>query len=137
MSTSCSRHARHGAAVDGDELQIYLRRVRGALPREGSRSAWAASRRRSSAGSPEADKKGLLILAVWENGDRQIHKRPIKARRPQGHEAPRAGRQVAAEMFRDTATLSPMKFSEALHRAADRSDGRPGEPVYADLLGEL
>ena len=48
--------------------------------------------------APEAEKKGLLVLAVWENGYRQItnSKRPIKVPgRPQGHQAARAGRQVA------------------------------------------
>ena len=49
---------------------------------------------------PEAEKKGLRVLAVWENGVRHItnNKRPIqRAGRPAGHQAARARGQVARE----------------------------------------
>ena len=50
--------------------------------------------------APEAEKKGLKVLAVWENGYRHItnNKHPIKTPADlQGHQAARARGQVARE----------------------------------------
>ncbi len=87
---------------------------------------------------PEAEKKGLKVLAVWENGFRQItnSKRPIKAPADlAGNQAARARGQVARE---DVPGLrrepEPDEVLRGVHRAADRRDGRRGEPVHADLL---
>ena len=88
--------------------------------------------------APEAEKKGL-------QGHRRVGKRlpphhqqqaaDQGAGRPAGHQAARARRQVARE---DVPGLrrepEPDEVLRALHRAADRRDGRPGESVHADLL---
>ena len=91
--------------------------------------------------APEAEKKGLKVLAVWENGYRHItnNKHPIvKPAGPEGHQAARAGRQVARE---DVPGLrrepEPDEVLGGVHRAADRRDGRPGEPVLADRLRQV
>ena len=88
--------------------------------------------------APEAEKKGLKVLAVWENGFRHItnSKRADQdAGRPEGHQAARARGQVARE---DVPGLrrepEPDEVLRAVHRAADRRDGRPGKPVHADLF---
>ena len=49
---------------------------------------------------PEAEKKGLKVLAVWENGYPPHHEQQAAdqgAGRPAGHQAARARRQVARE----------------------------------------
>ena len=91
--------------------------------------------------APEAEKKGLKVLAVWENGYRHItnNKHPIvKPAGPAGHQAARARRQVARE---DVPGLrrepEPDEVLRGVHRAADRRDGRPGEPVLADRLRQV
>src|SRR5207247_9329721 len=49
----------------------------------------------------------------------------------------RAGRRVAGEEVPGLRRESqPDEVLRALHRAADRSDGRRGESLYADLLGQ-
>ena len=89
---------------------------------------------------PEAEKKGLKVLAVWENGVPPHHEQQAAdqgSRRPAGHQAARARRQVARE---DVPGLrrqpEPDEILRAVHGAADRRDGRPGESVHADLLGQ-
>ncbi len=89
---------------------------------------------------PEAEKKGLKVLAVWENGVRHItnSKRPIKVpadlqgiklRVPEG--------KWRVKMFQAYgANPEPDEVLRAVHGAADRRDGRAGESVHADLLGQ-
>ena len=91
---------------------------------------------------PEAEKKGLKVLAVWENGFRQItnSKRPIKVSRPisQGIKLRVPEGQVAGEDVPGLRRQSePDEVLRGLHRAADRRDGRRGEPAHADLFGEV
>ncbi len=94
--------------------------------------------------APEADKKGLLILAVWENGYRQItnSKRPIrvpadlkgmKLRVPEG--------KWRLKMFQAYgANPSPMKFSElftALQTGVMDAQENPFTQIYSAKLQEV
>jgi tripartite ATP-independent transporter DctP family solute receptor len=94
--------------------------------------------------APEADKKGLLILAVWENGYRHItnSKRPIKApadlkgiklRVPEG--------KWRLKMFQAYgANPSPMKFSElftALQTGVMDGEENPFTQIYSAKLQEV
>ena len=69
--------------------------------------------------APEAEKKGLKVLALWENGYRHItnNKKPIK----------------------EPADLQGIKPDEVLgtvHRASNRRHGWPGKSIHANLLGQ-
>jgi len=94
--------------------------------------------------APEADKKGLLVLAVWENGYRQItnSKRPIKVpadlkgiklRVPEG--------KWRLKMFQAYgANPSPMKFSElftALQTGVMDGEENPYTQIYSAKLQEV
>jgi tripartite ATP-independent transporter DctP family solute receptor len=94
--------------------------------------------------APEADKKGLLVLAVWENGYRQItnSKRPIKVpadlkgiklRVPEG--------KWRVKMFQAYgANPSPMKFSElftALQTGVMDGQENPFTQIYSAKLQEV
>jgi len=94
--------------------------------------------------APEADKKGLLVLAVWENGYRHItnSKRPIKVpadlkgiklRVPEG--------KWRLKMFQAYgANPSPMKFSElftALQTGVMDGEENPFTQIYSAKLQEV
>jgi tripartite ATP-independent transporter DctP family solute receptor len=94
--------------------------------------------------APEAEKKGLLILAVWENGYRHItnSKRPIKVpadlkgiklRVPEG--------KWRLKMFQAYgANPSPMKFSElftALQTGVMDGEENPFTQIYSAKLQEV
>jgi tripartite ATP-independent transporter DctP family solute receptor len=94
--------------------------------------------------APEADKKGLLVLAVWENGYRNItnSKRPIKVpadlkgiklRVPEG--------KWRVKMFQAYgANPSPMKFSElftALQTGVMDGQENPFTQIYSAKLQEV
>jgi len=93
---------------------------------------------------PEAEKKGLKVLAVWENGFRQItnSKRPIKTpadlqgiklRVPEG--------KWRVKMFQAYgANPSPMKFSElfaALQTGVMDGEENPFTQIYSAKLQEV
>src|SRR6266568_554811 len=93
---------------------------------------------------PEAEKKGLKILAVWENGYRHItnNKRPIKVpadlkgiklRVPEG--------KWRVKMFQEYgANPSPMKFSElftALQTGVMDGEENPFTQIYSAKLQEV
>ncbi len=94
--------------------------------------------------APEAEKKGLLVLAVWENGYRNItnSKRPIKVpadlkgiklRVPEG--------KWRVKMFQAYgANPSPMKFSElftALQTGVMDGQENPFTQIYSAKLQEV
>jgi len=94
--------------------------------------------------APEAEKKGLKILAVWENGYRHItnNKRPIKTpedlkgiklRVPEG--------KWRVKMFQEYgANPSPMKFSElftALQTGVMDGQENPFTQIYSAKLQEV
>jgi tripartite ATP-independent transporter DctP family solute receptor len=94
--------------------------------------------------APAAEKKGLKIIAVWENGFRHItnNKQPIKTpadlkgiklRVPQG--------KWRVRMFQDYgATPSPMKFSElftALQTGVMDGEENPLTQIYSAKLQEV
>jgi tripartite ATP-independent transporter DctP family solute receptor len=94
--------------------------------------------------APAAEKKGLKIIAVWENGFRHItnNKKPIKTpadlkgiklRVPQG--------KWRVKMFQDYgATPSPMKFSElftALQTGVMDGQENPLTQIYSAKLQEV
>jgi len=94
--------------------------------------------------APEAEKKGLKVLAVWENGFRHItnNKQPIKSpadlkgiklRVPEG--------KWRMKMFQDYgATPSPMKFSElftALQTGVMDGQENPFTQIYSAKLHEV
>ena len=94
--------------------------------------------------APEAEKKGLLVLAVWENGYRNItnSKRPIKTpadlkgiklRVPEG--------KWRVKMFQAYgANPSPMKFSElftALQTGVMDGQENPFTQIYSAKLQEV
>jgi tripartite ATP-independent transporter DctP family solute receptor len=94
--------------------------------------------------APEAEKKGLKILAVWENGYRHItnNKRPIKTpadlkgiklRVPEG--------KWRVRMFQEYgANPSPMKFSElftALQTGVMDGQENPLTQIYSAKLQEV
>ena len=85
---------------------------------------------------PEAEKKGLKVhrgLGERLPPHHQLQAPDQHAGRPAGHQAARARGQVARE---DVPGLRRQPFADevlgGIHRAADRRDGRPGEPVHAD-----
>lgn len=93
---------------------------------------------------PEAEKKGLKVLAVWENGERHItnNKRPIKVpadlagiklRVPEG--------KWRVKMFQAYgANPSPMKFSElftALQTGVMDGQENPFTQIYSAKLQEV
>jgi tripartite ATP-independent transporter DctP family solute receptor len=94
--------------------------------------------------APEAEKKGLKVIAVWENGERHItnSKRPIKApadlagiklRVPEG--------KWRVKMFQAYgANPSPMKFSElftALQTGVMDGQENPFTQIYSAKLQEV
>jgi TRAP-type transport system periplasmic protein len=94
--------------------------------------------------APEAEKKGLKVLAVWENGERHItnSKRPIKVpadlsgiklRVPEG--------KWRVKMFQAYgANPSPMKFSElftALQTGVMDGEENPFTQIYSAKLQEV
>jgi TRAP-type transport system periplasmic protein len=94
--------------------------------------------------APEAEKKGLKILAVWENGYRHItnNKKPIKVpddlkgiklRVPEG--------KWRVKMFQEYgANPSPMKFSElftALQTGVMDGEENPFTQIYSAKLQEV
>ena len=94
--------------------------------------------------APEAEKKGLKVVAVWENGFRHItnNKQPIKSpadlkgiklRVPEG--------KWRMKMFQDYgATPSPMKFSElftALQTGVMDGQENPFTQIYSAKLHEV
>ena len=94
--------------------------------------------------APEADKKGLKVLAVWENGVRHItnNRKPIKApadlqgiklRVPEG--------KWRVKMFQAYgANPSPMKFSElftALQTGVMDGQENPFTQIYSAKLNEV
>ena len=94
--------------------------------------------------APEAEKKGLKVIAVWENGERHItnNKRPIKApadlagiklRVPEG--------KWRVKMFQAYgANPSPMKFSElftALQTGVMDGQENPFTQIYSAKLQEV
>ena len=88
--------------------------------------------------APEAEKKGYKLLAVWENGFRQItnNKHPIKTPADlKGMKLRVPAGQVAGE---DVPGLRREPVADGVlggvRRAADRRDGRAGEPAHADRL---
>jgi len=94
--------------------------------------------------APEAEKKGLKIIAIWENGYRHLtnNKRPIKVpadlkgiklRVPEG--------KWRVRMFQDYgANPSPMKFSElftALQTGVMDGQENPFTQIYSSKLHEV
>jgi len=94
--------------------------------------------------APEAEKKGLKVLAVWENGERHItnNKRPVKVpadlagiklRVPEG--------KWRVKMFQAYgANPSPMKFSElftALQTGVMDGQENPFTQIYSAKLQEV
>ncbi len=94
--------------------------------------------------APEAEKKGLKIIAIWENGYRHItnNKKPIKVpsdlkgiklRVPEG--------KWRVRMFQDYgANPSPMKFSElftALQTGVMDAQENPFTQIYSSKLHEV
>jgi len=94
--------------------------------------------------APEAEKKGLKVIAVWENGERHItnNKRPIKVpadlagiklRVPEG--------KWRVKMFQAYgANPSPMKFSElftALQTGVMDGEENPFTQIYSAKLQEV
>jgi TRAP-type transport system periplasmic protein len=94
--------------------------------------------------APEAEKKGLKVLAVWENGERHLtnNKRPIKVpadlagiklRVPEG--------KWRVKMFQAYgANPSPMKFSElftALQTGVMDGQENPFTQIYSAKLQEV
>ena len=93
---------------------------------------------------PEAEKKGLKILAVWENGFRQItnNKRPIKVPSDlQGIKLRVPGGKWRVKMFQAYgANPSPMKFSElfaALQTGVMDGEENPFTQIYSAKLQEV
>ena len=137
-----ARHARHGAAVDGDELAGRpLRRVRDALHREEPRphgedregDLLGEARARGREEGPQ----GPRGLGERRAAHHEQQAADQGARRPGRHQAARARGQVAREDVPGVRRQpQPDEVLRAVHRAADGRDGRAGEPVHADLLGK-
>ncbi len=135
-----ARHRRHGAALDGDDLG-GRRSSACSRCRIWSRTATTCARIEKEVFwptlAPEAEKQGYKVLAVWENGFRHItnNKRPIK--RPRTCRASSCAcpsGEWRVKMFQAYgANPTPDEVLRGVHRAADRRDGRPGEPADADL----
>ena len=93
---------------------------------------------------PEAEKKGLKVLAVWENGFRQItnSKRPIKAPADlAGIKLRVPGGKWRVKMFQAYgANPSPMKFSEvftALQTGVMDGEENPFTQIYSAKFQEV
>jgi len=93
---------------------------------------------------PEAEKKGLKILAVWENGYRHItnNKHPIKVPADlQGIKLRVPGGKWRVKMFQAYgANPSPMKFSElftALQTGVMDGEENPFTQIYSAKLQEV
>jgi tripartite ATP-independent transporter DctP family solute receptor len=93
---------------------------------------------------PEAEKKGLKVLAVWENGFRQItnNKRPIKAPADlAGIKLRVPGGKWRVKMFQAYgANPSPMKFSEvftALQTGVMDGEENPFTQIYSAKFQEV
>jgi len=93
---------------------------------------------------PEAEKKGLKVLAVWENGFRQItnSKRPIKAPADlSGIKLRVPGGKWRVKMFQAYgANPSPMKFSEvftALQTGVMDGEENPFTQIYSAKFQEV
>ena len=138
-----ARHARHGAAVDGDELARSISSASSRCPIS-SRTArtWAASRRRSSGRSSRprprrrasrSSRCGRTAIATSPTASGRSRSRPIsqgiKLRVPEG--------KWRVKMFQAYgANPSPMKFSELFTALQTGVMDGAGESVHADLLGE-
>ncbi len=142
-----ARHARHGAAVDGDELRgRSLRRVRDAVPRQGPR-AHGADREGASSGRssrPRRKRRASRSSPCGRTAYRHItnSKRPIKVpadlqgiklRVPEG--------KWRVKMFQAYgANPSPMKFSElftALQTGVMDGQENPFTQIYSAKLQEV
>jgi tripartite ATP-independent transporter DctP family solute receptor len=93
---------------------------------------------------PEAEKKGLKVLAVWENGYRHItnNKHPIKVPADlQGIKLRVPGGKWRVKMFQAYgANPSPMKFSElftALQTGVMDGEENPFTQIYSAKLQEV
>ena len=93
---------------------------------------------------PEAEKKGLKVLAVWENGFRQItnNKRPIKVPADlAGIKLRVPGGKWRVKMFQAYgANPSPMKFSEvftALQTGVMDGEENPFTQIYSAKFQEV
>jgi tripartite ATP-independent transporter DctP family solute receptor len=94
--------------------------------------------------APEAEKKGLKVLAVWENGFRQItnSKRPIRTPADlAGIKLRVPGGKWRVKMFQAYgANPSPMKFSEvftALQTGVMDGEENPFTQIYSAKLQEV
>jgi tripartite ATP-independent transporter DctP family solute receptor len=93
---------------------------------------------------PEAEKKGLKVIAVWENGFRQItnSKRPIRTPADlAGIKLRVPGGKWRVKMFQEYgANPSPMKFSElftALQTGVMDGQENPFTQIYSAKLQEV
>jgi tripartite ATP-independent transporter DctP family solute receptor len=93
---------------------------------------------------PEAEKKGLKVLAVWENGFRQItnSKRPIRVPADlAGFKLRVPGGKWRVKMFQAYgANPSPMKFSEvftALQTGVMDAQENPFTQIYSAIFQEV
>src|SRR5437762_3036123 len=93
---------------------------------------------------PEVEKKGLRVIAVWENGFRQItnNKRPIKVPADlAGIKLRVPGGKWRVKMFQAYgANPSPMKFSElftALQTGVMDGEENPFTQIYSTKLQEV
>ena len=94
--------------------------------------------------APEAEKKGLKVIAVWENGFRQItnNKRPIKVPADlAGIKLRVPGGKWRVKMFQAYgANPSPMKFSElftALQTGVMDGEENPLTQIYTSKFQEV
>jgi len=87
--------------------------------------------------APAAEQQGYKIIGLWENGFRHVHQQPPpdrEARRPQGHQAAGARRQVARQDVPELRLQSqPDGVLGIVRGAPDRRHGRAGEPADPDL----
>ena len=136
---------RHGAALDGDVLGGRpVRRLRDALPGQGPRATWqahreggllaASSRPRPRRRASRSSRSGRTATATSPTpsarSTRPTTCKGIKLRVPEG--------KWRVKMFQ-TYGANPVadEVLRGVHRAADRRDGRPGEPVHADLQRQV
>ena len=115
----------------------YLVKDRGHMGRIEKEIFWATL-------EPEAEKKGLKVLAVWENGFRQItnSKRPIKVPGDlAGIKLRVPGGKWRVKMFQAYgANPSPMKFSEvftALQTGVMDGEENPFTQIYSAKFQEV
>ena len=90
--------------------------------------------------APEAEKKGLKVLAVWENGFARSPTTNTRSRcraisRASSCAFPKAsGGEDVPGLRRQS---EPDEALRSVHRVADGRHGRPGESVHANLLVQV